>query len=280
MHECVKKLLANVKDPEEEDIEGLCVLMTTGGLQLDHEQAKSHMDVYFYRMVELTRNTKLPNRIRFMVQDVIDLRANKWISRRAAAGPKTITEIHAEAAREQEEKEMMRHTASSGGRGLNRRRKSAGAGGEQEEREMMHDTSSSAGRDLRNGRKESTITGVNNKQVAKVSIKVTLRNYLSSKDMSEMLVRAKDLKQFFRPLLVTELVEHSLVAEPSDVDSIAQMFKALLSHQVVTAKDFEAGFSRPIKSLPVLAIECPDAYKVIAQLLEAVGMDPARLTKS
>ncbi|KAI8347222.1 armadillo-type protein, partial [Mortierella sp. GBAus27b] len=68
MHECVKKLLANVKDPEEEEIEGLCVLMTTIGLQLDHEKAKSHMDVYFSRMGELTKNTKLPNRMRFMVQ--------------------------------------------------------------------------------------------------------------------------------------------------------------------------------------------------------------------
>ncbi|KAI8347221.1 armadillo-type protein, partial [Mortierella sp. GBAus27b] len=83
MHECVKKLLANVKDPEEEEIEGLCKLMTTIGLQLDHEKARSHMDVYFSHMAELTKNNKLPSRIRFMVQDVIDLRANKWVNKRA-----------------------------------------------------------------------------------------------------------------------------------------------------------------------------------------------------
>ncbi|KAF9925250.1 hypothetical protein BGZ65_007898 [Modicella reniformis] len=122
MHECVKKLLANVKDPEEEEIEGLCKLMTTIGLQLDHDKAKPHMDVYFTRMAELTKNTKLPSRIRFMVFDVIDLRNSKWVNKRAAAGPKTIAAIHEEAARQQEEKEMMRRTASSGGGRLPNRR--------------------------------------------------------------------------------------------------------------------------------------------------------------
>jgi hypothetical protein len=146
---------------------------------------------------------------------------------------------------------------------------------------MMHHTSPSSSRDLRNQRKDSAGAGgvTKTKQAAKVSIRIMLRNYLSSKDMSEMLVRVKDFKQYRRSLLVTELVEHSLVAEPSDVDSIAQVFKALLSHQVVTGKEFEAGFSRPVKSLPDLAIECPDAYKVISQLLEAAGMDSGRLTK-
>jgi translation initiation factor 4G len=129
MHDCVRKLLANVKDPEEEEIEGLCKLMTTVGLQLDHEKAKNHMDVYFVRMVELTKNQRLASRIRFMVQDVIDLRSNKWVNKRAAAGPKTIAAIHEEAARLQEEKEMMRRTASSGGsRGMPNRREQLGRG--------------------------------------------------------------------------------------------------------------------------------------------------------
>jgi translation initiation factor 4G len=129
MHECVKKLLANVREPEEEETEGLCKLMTTVGLQLDRPEAKNHMDIYFVRMTELTKNNKLPSRIRFMVQDVIDLRANKWVNRRAATGPKTIAEIHEDAARqaEEKEKEMMRRSASSGGaRGLPNRREQLG----------------------------------------------------------------------------------------------------------------------------------------------------------
>jgi len=129
MHECIKKLLANVKEPEEEETEGLCKLLTTVGLQLDRPQAKPHMDVYFLRMAELTKTDKLPSRIRFMVQDVIDLRSNNWVNRRAASGPKTIAAIHEEAAKQAEEKEMMRRTASSGGgRGLPNRREQLSRG--------------------------------------------------------------------------------------------------------------------------------------------------------
>ncbi|KAF9168622.1 hypothetical protein DFQ26_004258 [Actinomortierella ambigua] len=133
MHNCVKQLLNNVKDPEEEETEGLCKLMTTIGARLDRPEAKGYMDVYFLRMVELTKNDKLPSRIRFMVQDVIDLRKNKWVDRRAVQGPKKTADIRKEAQKELEEKERekeaMRRTASSGGgRGLPNRREQMSRG--------------------------------------------------------------------------------------------------------------------------------------------------------
>lgn len=40
---------------------------------------------------------KISSRIRFMLQDVIDLRANNWIPRRDDSNPKTIDEIQKEA---------------------------------------------------------------------------------------------------------------------------------------------------------------------------------------
>lgn len=68
MHECIKKLLANIEEPEEEDVESLCRLMTTVGKLLDHDKAHKHMDIYFQRMHSLTKNMKLTSRARFMVQ--------------------------------------------------------------------------------------------------------------------------------------------------------------------------------------------------------------------
>jgi len=67
MHECIKKLLANHQDPEEEETESLCKLLTTVGKQLDHQKAKDHMDAYFVRMDSMSKNTKLNSRIRFML---------------------------------------------------------------------------------------------------------------------------------------------------------------------------------------------------------------------
>lgn len=67
MHECVKRLLANVVSPEEEDIESLCRLLTTVGKTLDSPKAKPHMDVYFSRMNQLRNNPVVASRMQFML---------------------------------------------------------------------------------------------------------------------------------------------------------------------------------------------------------------------
>lgn len=391
MHECVKKLLANVKEPEEEETEGLCKLMTTVGLQLDRPEAKNHMDIYFVRMAELTKNNKLPSRIRFMVQDVIDLRANKWVNRRAATGPKTIAEIHEEAARqaEEKEKEMMRRSASSGGaRGLPNRREQLSRGpsfrgGSGDARHDMNapqvgadgwstvsnlpkkagDLSSfgntarskvsgtpslgpsqsvfgslrktkggeakaapqpEAPRQLSSTNIFAALEGDTSdrrgsvdaekpterrrlnllprtapveaaaekpqteaapeapkktKDEAQRSIANTLKEYLSLKDMNEMLISVKELDAVYRPLLVTEFVNQSMEMKATDVDSIAEVFKKLAAEKIVSAEDFETGFADPLEFLPDTAIDVPNAYKYTAQLLEAAGLDPAKAAK-
>ena len=68
MHECVKKLLGNVENPEEEEIESLCKLLTTVGGILDTAKAHKHMDVYFSRMKELTKGGNVSSRMQFMLQ--------------------------------------------------------------------------------------------------------------------------------------------------------------------------------------------------------------------
>jgi translation initiation factor 4G len=68
MHECVKKLLGNVEDPEENEIESLCKLLTTVGAILDTYKARALIDVYFSRMKELAKSTKVSSRMQFMLQ--------------------------------------------------------------------------------------------------------------------------------------------------------------------------------------------------------------------
>src|SRR6202044_3750059 len=59
MHECVKKFLSNVDNPEEEEIESLCKLLATVGSLLDTDKARRHMDVYFSRMKEWAKSPNL-----------------------------------------------------------------------------------------------------------------------------------------------------------------------------------------------------------------------------
>ncbi|KAK7293248.1 hypothetical protein RJT34_16111 [Clitoria ternatea] len=102
MHECIKKLLGQYQDPDEEDIEALCKLMSTIGEMIDHPKAKEHMDAYFERMKLLSNNMNLSSRVRFMLKDVIDLRKNKWQQRRKVEGPKKIEEVHRDATQERQ----------------------------------------------------------------------------------------------------------------------------------------------------------------------------------
>jgi translation initiation factor 4G len=68
MHECVKKLLGNVENPEEEEIESLCKLISTVGALLDTPKARAYMDVYLSRMKELSRGNNVSSRIQFMLR--------------------------------------------------------------------------------------------------------------------------------------------------------------------------------------------------------------------
>ncbi|KAJ1560209.1 hypothetical protein HK405_007877, partial [Cladochytrium tenue] len=131
MHSCVLQLMKNVADPEEEETESLCKLLTSIGEKLDHEQAKKHVDSYFDQIKRLSVNQKLPSRIRFMLQDLMELRANNWKSRTEQVGPLTIAEIHAleEKRKAEEEEARQRATTTGRSRGGGGGRSAGGYGG-------------------------------------------------------------------------------------------------------------------------------------------------------
>ena len=58
----------HVDNPEEEEIESLCKLLTTVGGILDTQKVRAHMDVYFSRMKELTKSPHVTPRMQFMLQ--------------------------------------------------------------------------------------------------------------------------------------------------------------------------------------------------------------------
>ncbi|KAM8953607.1 eukaryotic translation initiation factor 4 gamma 1 isoform 2-T2 [Pelodytes ibericus] len=103
MHDCVVKLL---KNHDEESLECLCRLLSTIGKDLDFERAKPRMDQYFQQMSKIVKEKKTSSRIRFMLQDVMDLRMCNWIPRRGEQGPKTIDQIHKDAEMEKQREQV------------------------------------------------------------------------------------------------------------------------------------------------------------------------------
>ncbi|XP_047948074.1 eukaryotic translation initiation factor-like [Salvia hispanica] len=100
VHHIVQELLGQDSSscPEEENVEAICQFFNTIGKQLDENQKSKRInDTYFNRLKELGRHPQLAARLRFMIRDVLDTRANNWVPRREEVKAKTITEIHSEA---------------------------------------------------------------------------------------------------------------------------------------------------------------------------------------
>lgn len=109
MHFCITHLLST---PDEESLECLCKLLTTIGKVLDSRVNQHNPDGLapcFVQLAELAgkkNQRKISSRIRFMIQDVIDLRANQWIPRRDENKPKTMDQIQKEAECERSDTQL------------------------------------------------------------------------------------------------------------------------------------------------------------------------------
>ena len=104
LHRCIVQLCkkkVNIKHTVE-DFECLCQIMRTVGKLLDTERGKSLMDQYFSRMEKYANGSELPLRIKFKIQDVLDLRRNKWVPRTIQfdQNPKTLGQIREEATKD------------------------------------------------------------------------------------------------------------------------------------------------------------------------------------
>ncbi|KAG6410506.1 hypothetical protein SASPL_128567 [Salvia splendens] len=100
VHHIVQELLGldSSSCPEEENVEAICQFFNTIGKQLDENQKSKRInDTYFSRLKELGAHPQLAARLRFMIRNVLDTRANNWVPRREEVKAKTITEIHTEA---------------------------------------------------------------------------------------------------------------------------------------------------------------------------------------
>lgn len=102
---CIKTL---VDKDSEDKLECLCKLLTTIGAKLEESAGewKNELRESFQHMQMIvdkkTPNVKISSRVRFMLQDVLDLRKSRWIPRHTDANPKTMGQIQKEAEAEQQ----------------------------------------------------------------------------------------------------------------------------------------------------------------------------------
>ncbi|KAK4547614.1 hypothetical protein LTR36_000571 [Oleoguttula mirabilis] len=120
MHECVLRLLNFEGAPDESAVENLTTLLrSVGGTMDEEEQGRHLMATYFQRIDEVVlKSEALPSRSKFMIMDLVDLRRLGWKEKGGASkGPKTLDEIHQDAAAAQAKQEMERARTSQRGGG-------------------------------------------------------------------------------------------------------------------------------------------------------------------
>ncbi|KAM3968942.1 LOW QUALITY PROTEIN: eukaryotic translation initiation factor 4 gamma 3 [Aphomia sociella] len=115
---CMNHLLGNKL--EEEKLECLCKLLTTIGGQVESE-VKNELDSVFKKMQDIIydrKNNKISSRVRFMIQDVIELRKRKWVVKSVVdSQPKMMDQIQKEAEQQQRHIELMNANPMGGFRG-------------------------------------------------------------------------------------------------------------------------------------------------------------------
>ncbi|XP_057324764.1 uncharacterized protein LOC130667298 [Microplitis mediator] len=90
MQQCILQLL---RIPDEENLECLCKLLTTIGQMYEEDTSLSEYFKILENLITQQEKNKISSRIRFMIQDVIDLRRNGWRPRRNDSNPKTMDQI-------------------------------------------------------------------------------------------------------------------------------------------------------------------------------------------
>lgn len=122
MYNCMIRLCNDPTNAGDEEAESLCKLLTTIGKALDHKpKTIKWVDIFIGRMKnEMVLSPNISSRIKFMIQNLLDLRKDKWVPRVGGGqvGPTTIAKIHEMAEKAKEEKEaasMKRNNSSRGG---------------------------------------------------------------------------------------------------------------------------------------------------------------------
>ncbi|XP_037977834.2 eukaryotic translation initiation factor 4 gamma 1 isoform X4 [Plutella xylostella] len=102
---------------EEEKLECLCKLLTTIGEQVEGE-VREQLDAVFKKMQDIVerKSNKISSRVRFMLQDVIELRRRRWLIKSVVdSQPKMMDQIQKEAEQHQRQIELMNSAPMSGG---------------------------------------------------------------------------------------------------------------------------------------------------------------------
>lgn len=107
---CLDELLKD--ESNEENLECFAHLMTTMGEKLvGHSKKKNNKSFDWGPVIALKKSKNISNRIKFLLQDLLELKDRGWVQRRKLETAKSIADLHKELAKE--EKNQRRNSSIS-----------------------------------------------------------------------------------------------------------------------------------------------------------------------
>lgn len=301
MHECIKDLLSNMANPEEEEMESLCKLLTTTGQTLDRPENKVVMEEYFEKINELTKHQKLNSRVKFALMDLVDLRKGGWRGKNDLNVPKTISEIHRDLAMKEKQSKLAVRSSSqrSAASSASSQRGSPSA---DEWKSKSATRSDSRGKVILKRAVEETVKPLPAKTVNKFEMlmgdekKTDDEHEAVASDDNEAVAQTKDAAERSSKNLLEEYLGHldlkaslsylteciqpsnysvfvcvasSLAFEKKkkEIDRIGNLFRFFIEEEVLTQEHFEEGFKDNYEMLEDLAIDIPNVFEYAGILL-------------
>ncbi|KAI6145574.1 armadillo-type protein [Pisolithus tinctorius] len=270
MHKCIKKLLGNMENPEEENIENLCQLLRTAGQFLDVPMTRVHMTLYFQKMRELCKSPNVRPRIRFMLQDVIELRDRKWQPRGAVNATTTFASVHevvcirrlppSRAPSQKPSTNVDKPEATPQRKKLQLLPRTIPARGEAP-------SPSSA------EKPEAAPAAQMSEKDAQKKIDEDVKEFFAVRSLEEADAYFTALTEEHRFRLVAKLVSSALESKEADARLVADFFSRPASQHECSPDAFEAGFMLTAKLLEDIIIDTPRAFDHMAIMLEGAGID-------
>jgi len=271
IHGCIKimfnsiyKYKDNDRDTLEMNSELLCKLISTCGKLIDTPEGRTYMDTYCIHIRKLSEDPAMVPRIRFMFQNVLELRENNWTPRREENAPKKISEVHADAAlkaaMEEEFSNEAQSTSSNNTPKLTTNTKQA-----------VKTTSSPVIADSKKAKKKKNknpaVKATGDDDIES-QITTILKEFLSSDDFKEAKASLRELKSIDAGWkLVENGVTFTLEKNERDRESVSKLFSELNSENFLNQSNFERGFGSVLEILPDLEVDIPFAGKFVGKFI-------------
>ncbi|KAG8899125.1 hypothetical protein FRC00_001879 [Tulasnella sp. 408] len=262
MHECIKKLLANVDNPEEEDLESLCTLLTTAGRELETSTAQDHFDIYFGTIRMLADDHKLSTALRRALTDLIELRQRGWRPKNNSAGPAAFPQ-----AREPDASKIVPSTrwgSQRDGRGTAEQ----GPGGwngtvyQQLRSSQDHGDEGNPNSDEEQTSPAKSYT----EEEAEAKVDEDVKEFFNIRDVSEGEKSFAELPDEHKRKLVHRLAYKALDLKEADVELVAELFERVAS-KACPPSAFEDGLAGITEYLDDTETDVPQVYTFMAKML-------------